>query len=332
MKLKQLHTVPHLPVFVSPAYKRLIEAAPQADKKALRIQVEFSDKECHSGAAETDDPLGSSRHTIFPFLIHQYENRVLLLLTGRCLSYCRFCFRKNLMSKPQGYISKSDIACACQYIREHPSVREVLVSGGDPLSGSFNELRYALTELRAISPQLIIRLATRAPVFAPERFTPQVIELLRSLRPLWIIPHINHPAELVGESSECLTACIDAGISIQSQTVLLRGVNDSLHTLTELFNRLVCLGIKPGYLFQTDKAYGTAQFRVPFYEALELYNGLRMKLSGLSLPRFAVDLPDGGGKFPLELAAMLAEGGFTLEKDGFLALGYDKKTYRYFDA
>ncbi len=331
MNLTTIDKAPILPVIISSSYKKLIACAAEKDKEALALQVEASPSEYVMTAGETEDPLGASRHAVFPFLIHQYENRVLLLLTKRCLSYCRFCFRKNLMANPEGYISQAEMTQACNYISAHSEIREVLVSGGDPLSGSLSQISRYFQQLRAAAPQVLIRIATRAPIFTPERFTPELISLLTDLKPLWIIPHINHPAELGAEQSQALSACINAGIAVQSQSVLLKGVNDSVDCLVELFNNLVCLGIKPGYLFQTDKVLGTAQFRVPLKEALELYNILRRKLSGLSLPQFAVDLPDGGGKFSLGFAAMMMEGGFSLEEDGFFARGYDKEIYHYVD-
>ena len=215
-----------------------------------------------------------------------------------------------------------------RYLTEHTEVEEVLVSGGDPFSAPFPEGAALLEQIRRIRPSLLIRLCTRAPVFAPELFSAEKTGVLRGFRPLWLIPHINHPAELGPAQRECLTSFVDAGIPVQSQTVLLRGVNDCAETLHGLFHALVCLGVKPGYLFQCDLAPGTAHFRVPLARAAALWKELRAGLSGLSLPKFAVDLPGGGGKFPLE-AAVFAADIESFSADGLTVRKKSGGTYTY---
>ena len=197
------------------------------------------------------------------------------------------------------------------------------------MSGSFEQLSGLLTQLRAVTPQLLIRLCTRAPIFAPELFTDELITMLRAVRPLWVIAHINHPAELGTAQRNALLRCVDSGIPVQTQTVLLQGINDNPAILTELFHALVCMGIKPGYLFQLDLARGTSNFRVPLERAADIWNALRTQLSGLSLPQFAVDLPGGGGKFPLS-ALILHDSIVSPLHDGrFSARGIDGKVYTY---
>lgn len=318
-----------LPERITPAFQRLIDSAEPDSAAALRRQVSASDAEWDVAEAERADPLGEARYCVTPYLVHQYPNRALLLTTGRCVAYCRYCFRREFTARASGFLSDEQIRQALGYLRTHPEIREILVSGGDPMSGSFEQLSGLLTQLRAVSPQLLIRLCTRAPIFAPELFTDGLIALLRAVRPLWVIAHINHPAELGTAQRNALLRCVDSGIPVQTQTVLLQGVNDNPAILTELFHSLVCMGIKPGYLFQLDLARGTSNFRVPLDKAANIWNALRTQLSGLSLPQFAVDLPGGGGKFPLS-ALILHDAIVSPLHDGrFSARGIDGKVYTY---
>lgn len=318
-----------LPEHVSPAFKALMSSAAPHAARALRQQVVASDKELHFSCEEHSDPLGESRYCVTPYLVHQYYNRVLLLSTGRCISYCRYCFRREFTARSSGFISKDHIKTVCAYLTAHDEVQEVLVSGGDPMSGSFGEIQHLLRRLRSIRSDLLIRLCTRAPIFAPELFTEEIIALLRSVRPLWVIAHINHPAELGKPQRAALARCVNAGLPVQTQTVLLHGVNDEPSTLAELFHALVCMGIKPGYLFQTDLAHGTAHFRVPLGKAARIWKALQRQLSGLSLPQFAVDLPDGGGKFPLSALIRYDDIISPLKDNRFSARGIDGKIYTY---
>ena len=323
------NTVIRLPEQITPAFSALIAAAEPAASAALRRQVLSSDDEDMVSEEERSDPLGEARYCVTPYLVHQYRNRVLLLSTGRCISYCRYCFRREFTARSSDFISDTQIGTVESYLIAHPEVQEILVSGGDPMSGSFGQIQHLLECLRSVRSDLLIRLCTRAPIFAPELFTENIITLLRSVRPLWVIAHINHPAELGTAQRQALTRCVDSGIPVQTQTVLLRGINDDPAVLAELFHALVCMGVKPGYLFQTDLARGTAHFRVPLEQAALIWKTLRKRLSGLSLPQFAVDLPNGGGKFPLS-ALLLYEDIVSPLKDGrFSARGIDGETYTY---
>jgi len=318
-----------LPERISPAFQRLIQNTDRQSAAALTRQVTATAAERIQVPIERADPLGEARYCVTPFLVHQYPNRVLLLATGQCLAYCRYCFRREFTARTSSFISRSNIEKAAAYIANTPHIHEVLVSGGDPLSGTFDELCYLLEKLRSIAPDLLIRLCTRAPIFAPELFTPRLMQLLRSVRPLWVIAHINHPAELGREQTQALCACIDSGIPVQSQTVLLQGVNDEASVLADLFHRLVCLGVKPGYLFQMDLAYGTSEFRVPLEKACTVWKKLKTMLSGLSLPQFAVDLPNGGGKFPLSALMIYEDIVKPLHDNQFSARGIDGGIYTY---
>lgn len=268
---------------------------------AMYRQCIPSYNESHILDCELSDPLGAHRYQVCHRLVHQYENRCLLLTTARCFSYCRHCFRRCYAVQREGFIPEEELEPVCQYLCEHEEIQEILCSGGDPLTAKDDKLAWLFSRIRKVRSDILIRVCTRAPVFFPERFTPQFLSLLRSFRPLWVIPHINHPAEISPLYSRntvsVFASLLNAGIPMQSQTVLLRGVNDSPAILAALFQQLVTMGIKPGYLFQGDLAPGTGHFRVPPKEGLVIYGKLRKLLSGLSCPVYAVDLPDGGGKF-----------------------------------
>ncbi|MGP1437671.1 MAG: KamA family radical SAM protein [Treponema sp.] len=290
----------NLSELVSPEFLKLIEESTSIEeKKALKCQVYFDEREMEASQDENADPLGEANHIVSPILVHQYKNRVLLLTTGKCFAHCRYCFRKSYTARPKGFVSPKELEEVISYLKQNPQIKEILISGGDPLTASFKELEYLLLTLRKTFPSLIFRLCTRAPIFAPSIFSESLLSLLEKVKPLWLIPHINHSAELGNSQKQCLENILKRGIPMQSQTVLLKGVNDDVKILESLFNNLTILGIKPGYLFQLDMAFGTSHFRVPLKEALTLWETLKNELSGLSTPTFAVDLPLGGGKFPL---------------------------------
>ncbi len=294
-----------LPLLVTPYFVSLLCAlkketgGDRAAYEALRMQVIPSPQESIVAETELDDPLGEALYRAAPRLVHQYKNRALLLSCGACVSCCRHCFRRTYTAREAGFIGGEELDGVCAYLRGHAEINEILVSGGDPLCACDGTLVRLFERLREARPGVLLRVCTRAPVFLPSRFTGSLVSLFRSFRPLWLIPHINHPAELTDECRAAICSVIDAGVPVQSQTVLLRGVNDSVSVLTELFTQLVRLGVKPGYLFQADLAPGTSHLRVSVDEGLVLYEKLGKELSGLSLPVYAVDLPGGGGKYNL---------------------------------
>lgn len=279
---------------------------------AINRQCTPSKAEEHIEENELSDPLGACLYQKTPRLVHQYKNRCLLLTTSKCFTYCRFCFRRSFAGKETGFINSTEMLEVAEYLTNHPEIKEILISGGDPMTGSDQKLNALFYAIRKARPGILIRLCTRSPIFAPERFTQETIELLKKYSPLWVIPHINHPVEISEkwskQSYDVLKQLIDNGIPIQSQTVLLRGINDNVATLTKLFENLVFMGIKPGYLFQTDLAEGTSHFRVPLEKGKELYLALKNELSGLSLPIYAVDLPGGGGKVNIMATNFVKEG------------------------
>lgn len=309
-----------LPEHISPSFQKLIDEACEADAIALKRQVYFSSLEQHVAPFETADPLGEANYRISENCVHQYPNRVLVLATGKCISYCRYCFRREFTSRQRGFLDNDELFKVLDYCNANPEINELLLSGGDPLSTSFKTLQNALDLIRTRCPEMLIRLCTRAIIFAPELFTKELIRVLHNCKPLWIIPHINHPAELGKMQTDTINACINAGIPMQSQTVLLKNVNDDSQILANLFRKLIVLGVKPGYLFQLDTAKGTQHFAVPFKKALDIWLELQDKVSGLSRPEFAVDLEKGGGKFSLSAVAYhnkiinITDEGFSVQK------------------
>jgi len=244
------------------------------------------------------DPLGETQYRAAPRLVHQYKDRALLLAANTCAGYCRHCFRRFWLSAPppqSPFIDEFKPALA--YIAAHTEIREVLVSGGDPLTLDNAALENLFRRLRAARPDLLLRLCTRVPITEPTRVDSDTIALFANFHPLRVVVQINHPRELSAPSRAVLAACVDAGISVLTQTVLLRGINDDPELLARLFNNCLDLGLSPYYLFQLDLAPNTAHFRVPLRKGIELYRDLGKLTS--DAPAYAVDLPGGGGKIRL---------------------------------
>jgi len=260
------------------------------------------------------DPLGESLHRAAPSLVRQYRSRALLRASGECAVHCRHCFRRTLLPSERGYISPGDQAEAAVWLAERPEIREILVSGGDPLIAADGRIENLLSALRAARPEAVLRVCTRCPSTLPMRFTPGLVALLRSFRPLRVVTHFNHPRELSPQADEALASLIDAGIPVSVQTVLLSGINDDPDILESLFSGLARRGAHPYYLFQADLAPGTAHLRCPLSRGLDIYSELRKRLSGMELPRYAVDAPGGGGK------VYLPEGIVGLEGDKYILM------------
>ncbi len=255
-----------------------------------------------------DDPLSEESLSPVPGLVHRYPNRVLWLVGNRCALHCRFCTRKRKWSRTEGRPETHDFDLnpALRYIAENPRVRDVLLSGGDPLLLPLPRLSEILQKLREIRHVEIIRIGTRVPCALPGRITPDLAALLARFHPLFINIHFNHPRELTAESSRACTVLAGAGIPLGSQTVLLRGVNDSEAALGELFQGLLKARVRPYYLMQMDLTSGTAHFRTPVSAGLRILQHLRNRISGLAMPHFVIDLPGGHGKTAL-VADMVRE-------------------------
>jgi lysine 2,3-aminomutase len=305
-----------LPVGVTPYYLSLLDRNDPG--QALRRTVVPTLGEYTRLTGEESDPLGEDGHSPVPGLVHRYPDRVLLLVTNFCSVYCRYCTRARLVGATgERALRKSDIDRAIAYIEATPAIRDVLISGGDPLSLDEDRLEYILSRLRAIRHLEFIRIGTKQPVVQPMRVTPALTKMLRRYHPLWMSLHFTHPAELTPEVAEACGRLADAGIPLGSQTVLLRGVNDDLATLKALFHGLLRIRVRPYYLYQCDPITGSGHFRTTVERGLELIAGLRGFTTGYAVPNYVVDAPGGGGKIALLPDAIVGRDGEDLLLNNF---------------
>jgi lysine 2,3-aminomutase len=245
-----------------------------------------------------EDPLDEEALSPVPGLTHKYPDRVLFLISGECALYCRFCNRKRKVGRPL-LVTKETIREGLAYIRRSPGVRDVLLSGGDPLLLPDKALYAILSELRSVPHVEIIRIGTRVPCTLPQRVTPELAAMLRGFHPLYISTHFNHPDEITPEAGFACAMLAGAGIPLGCQTVLLKGVNDDAATMKLLIRKLIANRVRPYYLFQADLARGTAHFWTPASQGIKIMENLRAQTSGFCLPHFVIDLPRGGGKVPI---------------------------------
>ncbi|MBI5497495.1 MAG: KamA family radical SAM protein [Deltaproteobacteria bacterium] len=285
-----------LPLTVTPYFMELVER--EGPDGPLRRQVVPSAAEWTASPGERDDPLGEEALLAAPSLVHRYPDRALLWATDRCASYCRFCTRKRLVG--QGPTpTESDVADGIDYIARTPSIRDVIISGGDALLLDDDKLVSLVARLRGIRHVDVIRLATRMVAFCPMRITLDLLHQLRAFQPVYFLLHFNHPAELTPEVTAALARLADHGFPLLNQSVLLRGINDRVDVLEALFRTLARLRCRPYYLHQCDAITGAAHFRTTLDSGLDLVDALRGRVSGLALPTYVVDVPGGRGKVPL---------------------------------
>ena len=293
----------NFPSGYTPYYSRLIQNFPILEKI-----IKPTKKEEKWNAQQMKDPLGEEKHSPYPNLIHRYPDRVLILMTDHCGVYCRYCTRKRFTGKKQSFISKQDYQPILSYIKKNNGIREVILSGGDPLTLSDSLLQKTLTDLRSIEHIEIIRVASRMPVVCPMRLTPDLIKIFKAHQPLFIMTHFNHPAELSKEVQSSLKKVADSGILMFNQTVLLNGVNNHPAIIQALMRRLLYLRVKPYYMFQCDPSEGSDHFRTSIQNSKWIQKELWGRFSGLALPNLSLDIPGGGGK-----VGIVPD--FTLKKD-----------------
>lgn len=284
-------------VFVSgatPYYLKLVKENP-----CLKPIVESSNKEINAGHQSLKDPLGEEKHSPFSRLIHRYPDRVLFLITDQCAVYCRYCTRKRFTGKKQALSSQKEQKAILDYIEKNKGIREVILSGGDPLTLSDLVLDHILGQLRKIEHIEIIRIASRMPVVCPMRMTKSLCVVLKKYQPVFLMTHFNHPLELTFEVKEALNRTADSGICMFNQTVLLNQINNHPSIIQALVRRLLYLRVKPYYIFQCDPSEGTDHFRTSIENSLSIQKELWGRLSGLALPNFSLDIPGGGGKAAL---------------------------------
>ena len=282
---------------VTPHFFNLIEA--KNPDCPIRRQIIPQVAETFENDEEMSDPCGEDSHMPVPGLVHRYPDRVLLLVTDRCASYCRYCTRSRVVSGVGEQHLETKLEAAFQYLENSPQVRDVLLSGGDPLLLSDNRLRQILSRLRDIKHIQFVRIGSRIPIFLPQRITVELCEILRQFHPLFISIHANHPRELTSEVRDGLGRLADAGIPLGNQSVLLKGVNDSVEVQRALVHKLLLCRVKPYYLYQCDLIKGSAHLRTPIRRGLEIIEGLRGHTTGYAIPQFVIDAPGGGGKIPL---------------------------------
>ncbi len=283
------------PISITPYYRSLMDDDPRCP---IRRQVVPRVEESREAQGDLRDPLGEEAHQVAESLIQRYPDRALLLATDRCSIYCRFCTRSRMVGNGGGARSLTQLTPALDYLRAHPEVTDVIISGGDPLVMKTSRLARLVAAVRDVSSVQTIRLATRVPVTLPQRITDELLDALRPHHPIWVMTHFNHPKELTDVSRAACRKLADAGFPVMNQTVLLRGVNDDAEVLTSLFRGLVRERVRPYYLLQMDPVRGSSHLRTPLSVGRSIMRRLQGKLSGIALPKFIVDTPGGHGKVP----------------------------------
>jgi lysine 2,3-aminomutase len=286
------------PLSVTPYYFSLIDWANPDDP--VRIQAIPSFKEVGLAGMGMEDPLDEIGHSVVPGLVHRYPDRVLMVLTDICPMLCRHCTRKREWRHGGWVHNAEEIERMLDYIRKTEGVRDVVISGGDPLTLSARRLEEVLAGLRQIKHVEIIRIGTRFPVVLPQRIDDELCSMLSKYGPIWVNTHFNHPHEITPEAAQACDKLLRAGIPVNNQSVLLRGVNDSVETQMELCHELLRIKVRPYYLFQCDEVQGTEHLRTPVETGIKIVEGMRGHTSGLAVPTFVIDLPQGGGKVPVQ--------------------------------
>lgn len=285
------------PMAITPYYASLIKTADLSDPVFLMSVPQG--QELYAPDFLHEDPLEEEEDMPVPGLVHRYRDRALLMATTMCSMYCRHCTRKRVAGYQESSISVSQLNAIVAYLRTHPEIKDVIISGGDPLTMSTSLLERILMGVRSVPSVDIIRIGTRVPVVLPQRITNELTQMLAKYHPVWINTHFNHPNEITPESQAACARLANAGIPLGNQSVLLKGVNDSPQVMEELCRGLVRIRVRPYYLFQCDLVRGIEHFRTPISRGIEIMEYLRGRLSGLAIPSFVVDTPHGGGKIPL---------------------------------
>lgn len=314
-----------LAVAITPYFFNLIDGADE--HCPIRRQVIPRIEETHVARWEMNDPCGEDAHSPVPGLVHRYPDRVLFLVTDRCAAYCRYCTRSRLVSNASGYDFHPEFAKQIDYIRKTTSIRDVLLSGGDPLLFSDDKLDHLLTELRSIPHVEFLRIGTRIPIFLPQRITPALCAMLKKHHPLFVSIHSNHPRELTTEVREGLARLADAGIPLGNQSVLLRHVNDSVTVMKAHVHKLLMCRVKPDHIYQCDLISGSAHLRSSVRQGLKIMESLRGHTTGYAVPQFVIDAPGGGGKVPVNPEYFLSH-----NADRVVIRNFEGKVFEYPEA
>jgi lysine 2,3-aminomutase len=314
-----------LALAITPYFFNLID--PTDENCPIRWQVIPRIEETNTAPWEMTDPCGEDSHSPVPGLVHRYPDRVLFLVTDRCAAYCRYCTRSRLVSNATGYDFHPQFDKQIEYIRSHPEIRDVLLSGGDPLLFSDERLEHILSQLRSIPHVEFLRIGTRIPIFLPQRITPELCAMLKKYHPLFISIHSNHPRELTTEVREALGRLADAGIPLGNQSVLLRNVNDDVTVMKAQVQKLLMCRVKPYYLYQCDLISGSAHLRASVRKGLEIMENLRGHTTGYAVPQYVIDAPNGGGKVPVNPDYILSR-----DEDRIIIRNYEGKVFEYPEA
>lgn len=286
-----------LAMAITPHYFNLID--PEDPEDPIRRQVIPRIEETWDDPEEMADPCGEDGRMPVPGLVHRYPDRVLFLVTDRCASYCRYCTRSRVVSGVGEQELHTDHEAAFRYLEKHTEVRDVLLSGGDPLLFSDAKLEAILSRLRAIPHIEFLRIGSRVPIFLPQRITPELCRMLQRYHPLWLSIHTNHPRELTTEVREALGRLADHGVPLGNQSVLLRGVNDDAEVMKSLVHKLLMCRVRPYYLYQCDLIQGSSHLRTSVQAGIDIIEQLRGHTTGYAVPQFVIDAPGGGGKVPV---------------------------------
>lgn len=311
-----------LAMAITPYFFNLID--PVDENCPIRRQVIPRIEETQIADWEMSDPCGEDSHSPVPGLVHRYPDRVLFLVTDRCAAYCRYCTRSRLVSNASGYDFHPEFDRQIEYIRNNKNVRDVLLSGGDPLLFSDDKLEFLLKQLRDIPHVEFLRIGTRIPIFLPQRITPELCAMLKKYHPLFMSIHTNHPRELTTEVRDGLARLAEAGIPLGNQSVFLKHVNDDLTTMRALVQKLLMCRVKPYYLYQCDLISGSAHLRASVRKGIEIMDGLRGHTTGYAIPQYVIDAPGGGGKVPINPDYILSR-----NKDRVVIRNFEGKVFEY---
>ena len=311
-----------LAMAITPYFFNLID--PEDPLCPIRQQVIPKIDETKTADWEMSDPVGEDQTSPVKGIVHRYPDRVLFLVTDRCAAYCRYCTRSRLVSNATGYDFRPEFEQQIDYVRQHPEVRDVLISGGDPLLLSNSKIDFLLNELRSIEHVEFLRIGTRIPIFLPQRITSELCDILKKYHPLFMSVHANHPAELTSEVKLGLDRLADSGIPLGNQSVLLRNVNDSVDVMKVLVQKLLRCRVRPYYLYQCDLISGSSHLRTSVTEGIKIIEGLRGHTTGYAIPQFVIDAPGGGGKTPINPETIVSH-----DANQIVIRNYEGKEFEY---
>lgn len=307
---------------ITPYYASLINTSEKNDP--IRLQAVPSIEETYFCENDLTDPLNEEADSPIPHIVHRYPDRVLFLVTYICSMYCRHCTRRRIVGEEDKIINEKELNLAFNYIRSHGEIRDVLISGGDPLVMDTRRLEYIISRLRDIPHVDIIRIGTRVPVVMPMRITTELLDMLKKYQPIWINTHFNHPREITPDAERACAAIVDAGIPLGNQSVLLKGINDNTETMKELLLKLVHMRVRPYYLYQCDLSQGISHFRTDVDTGIDIMHKLTGNISGYAVPKYVIDAPKGGGKIPVNYDYVISKNDSEIIMENYIG-----DIYRY---